>query len=260
MRLPSACAMTFLLVSGGAAAEPRQYSGHTPEAEIHVAVSVSDGFTNEGVGAVLFGVEAAAGGEILGLINPVLDMDSMTFRSPEGGSAATTIGTAAIPLAIHVEPGTRIAYEAISTSGCSGPCDRVYPQFVRDFDTGNVTSLNVAGTVELLGEEIPFALSLPDFAMAQSSSAIRARARTSSAALDEFLLEVPAGGSLRMQGGFNQVASLANSAGLSVRISLSLEFLAPSIRFGPEASSMPLSTTALRALLIILCSRRGERT
>jgi hypothetical protein len=237
--------LVFLLAAftgASASAEPRGYTASIPTAQLSISLGVSDGATTEYVGLNLGGIVGEASGEIVGILNPVLEVHTMVFQTMDSGQVVESLGSAAIPVTLTVESGTRIGY----AEGTNWNYMVIDPQQLLEFDTGNVSEFLLVGEVELLGEHVPFSFSRLDVTGPQEGdvSSIRSEAgsllpnaEAHSVALNEFLItaQYQPGAHYDLRVNERLLASdFAEVQGLHLTLTTALRFFTPDIWFVPE--------------------------
>jgi hypothetical protein len=133
------------------------YSTTIPTGHLNVTLNVTDGVTTTATPLGLGGVEGAAYGEMVGILNPVLELSELAFEVLEGWTVTDLLGSAEIPVILTVDPGTIWEYQNLSPFYFI-----VDPETEQPISTRGTTTFALSGEVELLGELIPFSFTRAD--------------------------------------------------------------------------------------------------
>jgi hypothetical protein len=244
---------------------PPLYVTTIPTGTLHVILNVTDGITTTETVFDLGGVEGAAFGEVVGVLNPTLELSEFTFEVLEGGTLTDLLGSSEIPVLLTIDPGASWEYESLNPSFST-----VDPLSDLKIDTTNVTTFALSGEIELLGELIPFSFTRADvvYAPGQYNSAGGAmlsntggwypQAEADSGALSEFWLVTYLGGTQHLRTRGELMASdFAEVQGLSLTLRAHLGFGATEIHYLPEPSGSAMIAAGV-GVLGVLYRRRAR--
>jgi hypothetical protein len=237
---------------------PPLYVTTIPTGTLHVILNVTDGITTTETVFDLGGVEGAAFGEVVGVLNPTLELSELTFEVLEGGTLMDPLGSSEIPVTLTIDPGTSWEYQSLNPSYST-----VDPLSDLEIDTGDVTTFALSGEVELLGELIPFSFTRTNTnstnGYPQIVDSVGARPHAvAPPALSEFtLLASLPSQNLRTRGDLC-ANDFAQVQGLSLTVCARLAFVSPEIHYVPEPSSA-LSILSGIGMLLALSKLRGFR-
>ena len=243
-----------------ASPEPlRLYSTTVPTGKLHVILNVTDGITTTGTVLDLGGIEGAAFGEVIGILNPVLKLSEFTFEVFEGGTVMDLLGSSEIPVTLTIDPGTLWEYQDLDPAHLT-----VDPVSDLEIDTGDATTFALSGEIELLGELIPFSFTRADVIPTLpgvpphivNAVNVLPNAEATTAALSEFWLvdSLSANQDLRTRGEL-WASEFAVVQGLSLTLRTSLRFETPEIHYVPEPSSLAGLASGVALLMLLALSK-----
>lgn len=241
-------------VYGAEASEsnPPLYVTTIPTGTLHVILNVTDGITTTETVFDLGGVEGAAFGEVVGVLNPTLELSELTFEVLEGGTLMDLLGSSEIPVTLTIDPGTSWEYQSLNPSYST-----VDPLLDLEIDTGGVTTFALSGEVELLGELIPFDFTRADVLVYRSGGEAtmintggwHPNAEADSGALSEFWVVDFLGGTQNLRTRRELKASdFAEVQGLSLSLRAHLDFGTTEIHYVPEPSGCTMIAAGVGVL------------
>jgi hypothetical protein len=198
---------------------------------------------------------------VVGILNPVLELSEFTFEVLEGGTVTDLLGSAQIPVALTIDPGTLWEYQALDPAH-----SKVDPELVdtNDIETGDVTTFALSGEIDLLGELIPFSFTRVEVVATLSPPQIVdsvngiPHAVAPSPALSEFsLLSSLPSRNLQTRG--NLCADdFAEIQGLSLTVCSRLAFVSPEIHYLPEPSGLAGLASGIALLMLLAFAKMRE--